>query len=159
MGGRGGGIVALLIYLAILVAVIAGVWKTFEKADEPGWAAIIPIYNPYVLVKISGNDWWWLILFFIPVLTLLAGIKIGIDIAKAFGQGLGLFFLGFVFFPLLGFGEYRYEGSSVSDEARGVSGEGGRRATGSTSSIVTEPSSPGVGAGQRFAWSVKSATC
>ena len=114
MGGRAGGIVALLIYLAILVAVIAGVWKTFEKAGEPGWAAIIPIYNLYILVKITGNEWWWLILFFIPVLNLLAGIKIGIDVAKAFGQGLGfglgLVFLGFIFFPLLGFGNYRYLG-------------------------------------------------
>jgi hypothetical protein len=100
---------------AILVAVIAGLWKAFEKAGQPGWAAIIPIYNVYIMIKISGNDWWWLILFFIPFINLLAAIKIGLDVAKGFGQGLGfglgLVFLGFIFWPLLGFGDYQYQGA------------------------------------------------
>lgn len=26
-----------IIYLAIVVIVIAGMWKTFEKAGQPGW--------------------------------------------------------------------------------------------------------------------------
>jgi hypothetical protein len=40
-----GSMLVLLIQLAILVAVLVGAWKVFEKAGKPGWAAIIPIYN------------------------------------------------------------------------------------------------------------------
>ncbi len=53
-GGGIGGMLLLLIELAILVAVIAGVWKTFEKAGQPGWAAIVPIYNITMIRLIAG---------------------------------------------------------------------------------------------------------
>jgi hypothetical protein len=43
--GLVGMLVMLVIQLAILVAILAGAWKMFEKAGKPGWAAIIPIYN------------------------------------------------------------------------------------------------------------------
>lgn len=114
-GGGALGIVLLLVYLAVIVAVIAGTWKAFEKADQPGWAAIIPIYNIYIMIKIGGNEWWWLILTFIPLINIIALLKISIDVAKGFGQGigfgLGLSFLSFIFWPLLGFGDYQYQGT------------------------------------------------
>ena len=109
----GGSTVELILTLALTVVVFAGFWKVFEKAGEPGWAAIIPIYDLYVLIRVSGNAWWWLLLLFIPVINLLATIKISIDVAGKFGKGilfgLGLTFLSFVFYPLLGFGNYRYQ--------------------------------------------------
>ena len=37
--------VILLMELAVIVLVLAGLWKIFSKAGKPGWAAIIPIYN------------------------------------------------------------------------------------------------------------------
>lgn len=111
--GGGGSTVELILTLALTVVVFAGFWKVFEKAGEPGWAAIIPIYNLYVLIRVSGNAWWWLLLLFIPVINLLATIKISIDVAGKFGKGilfgLGLTFLSFVFYSLLGFGNYRYQ--------------------------------------------------
>jgi hypothetical protein len=112
-GSGSGGIVPLLLQLIVLVVVVAGLWKTFEKAGEPGWAAIIPIYNTYVIVKISGNAWWWLILLFIPVINLFALAKVSIDVAGKFGQGtlfgVGLWLLSFIFYPVLGFGDYQYQ--------------------------------------------------
>jgi hypothetical protein len=115
-GGGIGGIIALLVYIAIIVVVIAGMWKAFEKAGQPGWGAIIPIYNVYLMIKISDNDWWWLILFFIPIIQFIAVFKISIDVAKQFGQGLGfglgLAILSFIFWPLLGFGDYQHQGGS-----------------------------------------------
>ena len=123
-GGGLGGILFLVVWLAIIVAVVAGTWKAFEKAGEPGWAAIVPIYNVYVMIKIGGNEWWWLILLFVPVINVIAILKISIDVAKAFGQGLGfglgLWLLAFVFWPLLGFGDYEYQGAPGSETATPV---------------------------------------
>ena len=34
-----------IIYIAIIVAVIAGWWMLFTKAGEAGWKSIIPIWN------------------------------------------------------------------------------------------------------------------
>lgn len=56
----------MIIYLAIIVLMIASMWKVFTKAGKPGWAAIVPIYNIIVLLQIVGRPTWWIILFLIP---------------------------------------------------------------------------------------------
>ena len=115
---NGGGGIELLAVLALTIVIFAGFWKTFEKAGEPGWAGLIPIYNLYVLVRISGNAWWWFILFFIPVINFIATLKISINIAGKFDRGvlfgLGLTFLSFIFYPILGFGDYQYQDTTSS---------------------------------------------
>ena len=37
--------IILIVYVAFIVFIIAGIWKTFEKAGQPGWASIVPFYN------------------------------------------------------------------------------------------------------------------
>src|ERR1051325_9185522 len=107
--GDGGGVFTLLIWLAIIVVVIAGLWKTFEKAGHPGWAAIIPIYNVYILCLIAGKPGWWVILFLIPIVSFVMSLLVNLDVAKNFGKGagfgIGLWLLPFVFYPILGFGD------------------------------------------------------
>jgi len=102
-----------LIGLAIFIVIIAGVWKTFVKAGQPGWAAIIPIYNIIVMLEIARRPIWWIILMFIPLVNFVIAIILSIDIAKNFGKdpafGIGLAFLGFIFYPILGFGDARYQ--------------------------------------------------
>jgi hypothetical protein len=116
--GGGGSAIMSLIYLVIGVIVIAGVWKVFTKAGKPGWAAIIPIYNIYVLLQIVGRPWWWLLLMLIPFVSFVIGIIVMIDLAKSFGKGvgfgLGLLFLSFIFFPMLGFGDAQYVGPAAA---------------------------------------------
>jgi len=118
----GPGVVFTLFYLAIVVFVIAGIWKVFTKAGQPGWAAIVPFYNIYVLCKIAGRPGWWLALFFIPVVSIVIGIIVMIDLARAFGKGtgfgIGLAFLGFIFFPILGFGSAQYRTGSTGDTTK-----------------------------------------
>ncbi|MCC6123524.1 MAG: signal peptidase I [Pirellulales bacterium] len=103
----------LIIWLLVMVLVIAGFWKTFTKAGKPGWGAIIPIYNVILLLEIAGRPIWWIILLFIPIVNLVVSIIVAIDVAKNFGKGtgfgLGLAFLGFIFYPILGFGDARYQ--------------------------------------------------
>lgn len=125
-GGGGGagaaaagiaGLLFMLIYVGIIVAVIAGMWKTFSKAGQPGWAAIVPIYNLYIWTKIVGRPWWWLLLMFIPIVSIVIAIILCVDLAKSFGKGIGfavgLILLGFIFIPILGFGSAQYQGPSA----------------------------------------------
>ncbi len=104
----------LLIGLALVVFLIAAFWKVFTKAGEPGWAAIVPIYNIIVLLKICGKPLWWIILFLIPVVNFVIALLVSISLAKSFGKGtgfgIGLFLLGFIFYPVLAFGDAKYQG-------------------------------------------------
>ena len=106
------GVIFVLMSLAIAVLLIAGTWKTFEKAGQPGWAAIVPIYNLIVILEIVRKPLWWILLFLIPIANIVVAIIVYIELAKCFGKstgfGLGLMFLSFIFFPLLGFGDDRY---------------------------------------------------
>ena len=113
-----GSILLILIALAIGLFLIVSFWKVFVKAGQPGWGIFIPIYNIYLLIKIAGRPGWWLILYLIPFVNIVIGIIIGIDIAKNFGKdtafGLGLFFLGFIFYPIMAFGSAEYKPKTVT---------------------------------------------
>lgn len=104
-----------MIGLIIYIITVAGLWKIFEKAGLEGWKAIIPVYNLYLMiVKIAKLEWWYIILIFIPIVNFFVGIKINMEIAKNFRISspflfaLGMTFLAFVFYPILGFGEYNF---------------------------------------------------
>jgi hypothetical protein len=115
---------SMIISLAIAVLIIAAMWKVFTKAGQPGWACLIPIYNLYVLCKIAGRPGWWLLLMLIPIVNFIILIILCIDIAKSFGNGvgfgLGLAILGFIFWPILGFGSAQYQGPSAGGVAAPV---------------------------------------
>lgn len=113
-----------ILWLAVVVLYIVGMWKVYTKAGQPGWAAIIPIYNLIVLIQISGKPLWYIVLFLIPVANLVAAILVGIAIAQRFGKsegfGVGLGLLGFVFYPILGFGDATYQGPPVESPTLGA---------------------------------------
>ena len=113
-GGGPLGAIFGLIGLAMVVVVIAGMWKVFDKAGQPGWACLVPIYNLVVMLQIAGKPIWWLILFCIPLVNFVAGILVTLSLAKSFGKdvgfAIGLILLGVVFFPILGFDDSTYQG-------------------------------------------------
>jgi hypothetical protein len=117
-----GGGISLIIMLGIMGVMIVSMWKVFAKAGQPGWAAFVPIYNFVVLLRIVGKPTWWLVLFCIPLVNFFALIMVAMDLAKSFGKskgfGMGLIFLGFIFYPLLAFGDAQYQGPAV--EGRNV---------------------------------------
>lgn len=109
--------IILVIYLAFFIITIVGGWKMFAKAGQPGWAFFIPIFNVFIMLKIAGRPWWWLIALFIPIVNIIAMVIVWNDISKSFGRGigttLGLFFLPMIFVPILGFGSAEYQGPSA----------------------------------------------
>ena len=103
-------ILIILIVSVFVILPLAGLWRLFEKANKPGWAAIIPIYNLVIFMEVIGKPWWWIFLiFFLPfifgiwVLNLLS-IKFG----KGVGFTIGMIFLPFIFAPILAFGDAKY---------------------------------------------------
>ena len=118
--GTAAGAVLLLtlIYLAVVVLVIASMWKVFTKAGKPGWAAIVPIYNTIVLLEIVGKPTWWIILLLIPFVNIIVLLIVINELSKSFGRGvgttLGLIFLGFIFWPILAFGSAQYQGGGAA---------------------------------------------
>lgn len=113
------GIVMTLFWLVVSILYIVAVWKVFEKAGKPGWAAIVPFYNYFVMTEIAGKEILWFILLLIPCTMPIGWIVVNIDIAKAFGKetgyGLGLAFLPFIFYPMLAFSDARYRRPSARE--------------------------------------------
>ena len=113
VSGGGGGFLTI-IWLAIVILMIASMWRVFTKAGQPGWASIIPIYNVYIMLLIAGKPGWWLILFFIPFVNFVVMIIVVIALVEKFGKGvgfaIGMILLPFVFYPILGFGSATYQG-------------------------------------------------
>lgn len=116
------GLFCLLIFwgLCFICAIITimGMWKTFAKAGQPGWAAIIPFYNYYVLCQVCGKDIVWFILLLVPCVNIVVSILLMIELAKVFGKGagfaIGLIFLAPIFIAILGFGKAQYLGAKAA---------------------------------------------
>ena len=109
------GTALILVYLAIVVFMIASVWKVFTKAGKPGWAILIPIYNILIMLEIAGKPWWWLLLImFVPFANIILAIwmvnLIALGFGKTSGFTVGLLLLPIIFWPILGFGSAKYKG-------------------------------------------------
>jgi hypothetical protein len=144
-----GGIFALFLgcFCITTLALLAGLWRVFDKAGYPGWAAIVPIYNGLVLLRITGYPDWLLIFQLLPGIVdvfariapalglfwtglalvgglggLVVWILICFELARRFDQGagfaIGLILLGFIFFPILGYGSAEYQGGGRRRPAR-----------------------------------------
>lgn len=104
-----------LISIAVGVVMLVAIWKVFQKAGEPGWAAIVPFYQTYVMYKISFGNGWLFLLIFVPCVNVIMGIIAIFKLAKAFGKGggfaLGMIFLTPIFWCILAFGDAQYLGT------------------------------------------------
>ena len=108
-----------LVFFAIGVVILVGMWKVFAKAGQPGWAVLIPVYNMIVLLRVAGLPWYWVftpLVAIIPILGWIAYIVwivwVHHRISTRFGQGVGftvgLTLLGPIFWLILGFGSSKY---------------------------------------------------
>lgn len=77
----------LVIYI---LTIIAG-WKIFKKAGEPGWKALIPIYNYYIMYKIVGMKGWFWGTFFITIIATIIMIASGVNFYDMTSEELASF--------------------------------------------------------------------
>ena len=101
-------------FLAIFALMAVSVWKIYEKAGQPGWAALVPFYNVVVWLQLVGKPVWYLALMFVPLANLYVAFGLPFWMSRCFGKStgfaMGLIFLPFVFYPMLALDESRYLG-------------------------------------------------
>jgi hypothetical protein len=70
-----------------LVLSVVAQWRLYEKAGQPGVAAVVPIWNFIVFLRIVGRPANHLWLFLIPVFGQLYMIpKVWIELCQSFGK-------------------------------------------------------------------------
>ena len=125
----------LILVLISLILDVVGKWKVFKKAGEPGWKALIPIYNTYTQCEITGISPWWLVVILIfyflgsifepfkllgEIASIYFFVIISISTARSFGKsdafGVGLIFLTPIFSMILGFDTSKYEGKNPTGD-------------------------------------------
>ncbi len=116
-----GSLLAIIVPTLLIVAVLmAAQWKIFKKAGKPGWAALIPVYNTYVLFEITGYPAWIALLQLVPIANLIAvvyAIMATFKLARLFGKSDGfalcMIFFPYVTYPILGFGSATFSAPSM----------------------------------------------
>ncbi len=115
-----GGVFFIIVYIVFIILIIASQWKIFTKADKPGWASLIPIYNVIVLLEIVRKPLWMVILIFIPIANIIVYIIVAIELANSFGKSggfaAGLILLPIIFYPILAFGSAEYQEAAPISE-------------------------------------------
>jgi uncharacterized membrane protein YoaK (UPF0700 family) len=104
-----------IIFLGVVIQIIAwaGMWKTASKAGQVGILACIPIVQVIIWLLIAQKPLWWILLFVVPLVNIVVMVIVMNGISNRFGRGvgttLGLIFLPFIFWPILGFGDAEYQ--------------------------------------------------
>lgn len=102
------GIGYILFFSFSFVLLHLGLYKMFEKAGLPGWKALIPFYNAYYIIKLTGKPTYWVALLFIPILNAVIIFLLATEWVKAFGKDgfwAGVLAMMFpqIYFPVLGY--------------------------------------------------------
>lgn len=108
-----------IISIAVTVISIIALWKVFKKAGKGGWEAIVPFYNLWTLLEISGINGSKMFFMFIPVagpiILLVFMIKAAISLNQKFrkpgGFAVLLILVPVVGYCILGFNKDTYDGS------------------------------------------------
>ena len=132
-----------ILMIAIVVVYCIILWKLFKKCGYNGWEAIIPFYNSWILIKISGLNWWYYFLLIAnsicsilelnsltsiaSLVSLVASFFVYYNICKKFHKDLFYAVLTTIFpiimLPILGFGKDNIFDSSVSVSPNGPIGD------------------------------------
>ena len=107
------GLFMFVFWVGVVLFFVIAAWKVFTKAGQPGWGILVPFYNAYLWIKIAGKPGWWLLLYLIPVVNIVIGIIVTLEVGKAFGKSTAfsiflLIIFSFIGIPILGYGQAVY---------------------------------------------------
>lgn len=109
----------LSLQVTMSLLVLASFWKVFTKAGREGWKALIPIYNLLILADIAKISRWHVLGLFIPLVNFYSIFKLCHGMSKSFGYDIGftigLIFLGVIFYPILAFGNSKYNNNGMNN--------------------------------------------
>lgn len=101
-----------VVVFPLWLVLFLSLWNIFTKAHQPGWLILVPFLNAYYLIRIAGIPAVWILFFLVPGVNLIVFAVISIHLARRFGKddnfGWGLFFLPFIFYPILAFGKSKW---------------------------------------------------
>jgi|GEM_PF-655878 len=110
LSGLDTGVLLTLITLGLILFVVPALitlWRLFKKAGEPGWAAIVPLYNTYMMGKIAKKvpvAIGLIAVSLIPGVGGLLAIPLTIALiyflAKQYNAGVG-FWIAYIFLPIV----------------------------------------------------------
>jgi hypothetical protein len=73
--------VAFYVYCALALSTIASKTNT-----ENPWLAWIPIANIVLALNVAKKPIWWIVLFFVPVVSIVMTVIVGMAVAEARGK-------------------------------------------------------------------------
>lgn len=80
----GDGLIIALVVLGF-IAIVAQ-WRLYEKANQPGYACLVPIWNVIIFLRIVGRPWQHIFYFLIPVFNIFFLMKVYIELCNSFGK-------------------------------------------------------------------------
>ena len=130
-------IIIAIVCIAVVVLIIIANARLNVKAGEKWWKALVPLYNSWIQVKISGLAWYWFVIYLVllawtfgvgvenantvwAMAGVLTSFNVNYNICKKFGKSNAFAFwmtvLPVVFLPILAFGSAKYNKSAEVDE-------------------------------------------
>lgn len=91
----------IIFIILVFISHQVGLWMIFKKAEQNPVLSLIPVYNYYILIKISNRPWWWVLLLFVPIVQFVTNYNIRTDTIKNYGRQsfldevLGVMFFSF----------------------------------------------------------------
>ncbi len=80
-----------MFWLFMIGIYIIGSWLFFRIAKNAGctenaWWAWVPILNLFLMCQMGGKSYWWVLLFLVPIVNIVAIIALSWQIARNCGQ-------------------------------------------------------------------------
>ena len=93
----------IIIFIAIYVINAYFLGRIFKKAGIESWIAWVPIYNNWKMLEIGGQQGYWAVISFVPIVNIASAVFMIIAMFKI-GKSLGKedwFVLLAIFIPFL----------------------------------------------------------